>query len=321
MSIRFRCPDCNATLSIASKSAGKEITCPKCRRPVVVPKPEKKPKPGILIEENEDPAQKDWRTEPPPARSRMPSPPPPSTSSLPIPTPTCPTASPSPASSSLPPPPPLPLPEDNSTRGKGGYVDDDNDDYRPRRRRQRQDNSADDQDDADYRSRRQRQRRNKWRSSYWIVGSVAVFVVVVAAIVLFENSRGVIPGLAKEYMLGETFRLGDHEITSEIYGHSSHIAITHRNLNPNKPLSIGSQASSYARDDIGNEYRFKGGFVWIRHSETLRLNAGQSVQEDFDFEPVTPGAKVLYVFFDASQWGGSGWIKIKVPNPNAPRSR
>lgn len=39
MPIRFRCPGCEALLSIARRKSGTEIACPKCREALIVPPP------------------------------------------------------------------------------------------------------------------------------------------------------------------------------------------------------------------------------------------------------------------------------------------
>lgn len=39
MPIRFRCPGCDGLLSIATRKAGAEVACPKCREGLIVPTP------------------------------------------------------------------------------------------------------------------------------------------------------------------------------------------------------------------------------------------------------------------------------------------
>ena len=39
MPIRFRCPSCDGLLSIATRKAGTEVACPKCREGLIVPSP------------------------------------------------------------------------------------------------------------------------------------------------------------------------------------------------------------------------------------------------------------------------------------------
>ena len=43
MAIRYRCSNCNQLLSIATRMAGKTVTCPACKNPTQVPVPEQKP--------------------------------------------------------------------------------------------------------------------------------------------------------------------------------------------------------------------------------------------------------------------------------------
>ena len=61
MPIRFRCPDCETTLSIATRKAGAQIACPKCGEDVLVPAPGSEPEIDLADEGNHagDPAGRD----------------------------------------------------------------------------------------------------------------------------------------------------------------------------------------------------------------------------------------------------------------------
>ena len=52
MPIRFRCPDCETTLSIATRKAGTPIACPKCGEEVLVPAPGSAPEIDLADEGN-----------------------------------------------------------------------------------------------------------------------------------------------------------------------------------------------------------------------------------------------------------------------------
>lgn len=52
MPIRFRCPDCETTLSIATRKAGTQIACPKCGEEVLVPAPGSEPDIDLADEAN-----------------------------------------------------------------------------------------------------------------------------------------------------------------------------------------------------------------------------------------------------------------------------
>jgi DNA-directed RNA polymerase subunit RPC12/RpoP len=50
MPINFACPRCTRKLSIATRKAGAEVTCPGCKQRIIVPTPTDEPLPGILIQ-------------------------------------------------------------------------------------------------------------------------------------------------------------------------------------------------------------------------------------------------------------------------------
>ena len=52
MPIRFRCPDCETMLSIATRKAGTPIACPKCGEEVLVPAPGTEPEIDLADEGN-----------------------------------------------------------------------------------------------------------------------------------------------------------------------------------------------------------------------------------------------------------------------------
>ncbi len=52
MPIRFRCPDCETMLSIATRKAGTPIACPKCGEEVLVPAPGSVPEIDLADEGN-----------------------------------------------------------------------------------------------------------------------------------------------------------------------------------------------------------------------------------------------------------------------------
>ena len=54
MPIRFRCPDCETVLSIATRKAGTPIACPKCGEEVLVPAPGTEPEIDLADEGNLD---------------------------------------------------------------------------------------------------------------------------------------------------------------------------------------------------------------------------------------------------------------------------
>lgn len=54
MPIRFRCPDCEAMLSIATRKAGTPIACPKCGEEVLVPAPGTEPEIDLADDGNLD---------------------------------------------------------------------------------------------------------------------------------------------------------------------------------------------------------------------------------------------------------------------------
>ena len=54
MPIRFRCPDCETVLSIATRKAGTPIACPKCGEEILVPAPGTEPEIDLADEGNLD---------------------------------------------------------------------------------------------------------------------------------------------------------------------------------------------------------------------------------------------------------------------------
>ncbi len=52
MPIRFRCPDCETVLSIATRKAGTPIACPKCGEEILVPAPGTEPEIDLADEGN-----------------------------------------------------------------------------------------------------------------------------------------------------------------------------------------------------------------------------------------------------------------------------
>lgn len=69
MPIHFACPRCAGRLSVATRKAGSEVTCPGCGQVVIVPTPPSQAQPGIPIEPGPPP--------PTPPRPTPPQPPPP----------------------------------------------------------------------------------------------------------------------------------------------------------------------------------------------------------------------------------------------------
>ncbi len=69
MPIRFACPKCGVMLKIATRQAGTESRCLRCRQRLIVPTPVEEPAlPGILVEEgppSESPGSPEHDSEPP----------------------------------------------------------------------------------------------------------------------------------------------------------------------------------------------------------------------------------------------------------------
>jgi DNA-directed RNA polymerase subunit RPC12/RpoP len=75
MPVRFRCTECRALLSIASRKAGATVQCPRCRTAVTVPGSVESATSAESTDfglDVESPTDKDWQREPPPVPNQPP---------------------------------------------------------------------------------------------------------------------------------------------------------------------------------------------------------------------------------------------------------
>lgn len=156
------------------------------------------------------------------------------------------------------------------------------------------------------------------------------------------TSRTGNPAPAKEYNFGEEIRFGDLGVTVIYAGQAGFtsttaggrqlfhdpefvITIRFKNYNPNRVLDAGAQVDvATLEDDVGNKYdRVKAaneigmenkidGQISPDKVRPVRSD-DKEARDLLVFNRPVPGASVLTLTLDASKYGGSGKVKVKIP--------
>jgi hypothetical protein len=146
----------------------------------------------------------------------------------------------------------------------------------------------------------------------------------------------------KEYKFGEEMRFGDLGATVVFAGQAGFtsttsagrqlfhdpefvVTIQFKNYNPNRVVEAGAQVDAATlEDDVGNRYsRIKAkNEIGLENKIDEQISSGKvrPVRSDdkdardlLVFERPVPGASTLTLTLDASKYGGSGKIKVKIP--------